>query len=236
MTCLKLLIWIIFHFCSVQCDNSTAFNQWKTQHPDGYNQSITIKSVAAAQLSYSANQQVIEDHNKNASTTYLMAANDNAAMTAAERLKYRKGYKSRNDTSSSKNSSSINSNVISHGMMKRATSTQKPTSKAIVTKARTPQTTKASSTLSTKKIQVTTKLTTKLTTKSTSTTTQKKKQKREAIFEQHRRFKRQTIPTTYDISPGMPVKNQYNCGASWAFTAVSLVFNLYSKTSIIFNI
>lgn len=240
MHIVKSLVWIFIQTSLVKC---LTYEEWKAQNPQASREATSVKSESAARDAYEENQKRINANNENPQSTYQMANNDNSALTESERMQFRKGYKSKNETeTNSKNSSSVDSNVINKGMKNKArssTKVPKATTKVTMTTTKKTTTKKGQTSKPTTTIKpspttkptttkpTTTKPTTNKSTTRNALTTQKKKSKRE-ISESysHHRSKRFAIPTSYDISTGLTVKDQKNCAASWAFAAATLVTQL----------
>lgn len=253
MLVVNSLIWLLIHWSAIQCLD---FDEWKQKNPQGYKDATEYKSESAAKATYEANQKIIDQHNQNANSTYTMGNNANSGLTEDERNKLRKGYRYKNETTSS--NGTVNSAVIKDGMKKKAQK-QSTVPKATTTSAKkASQGTSSTMKSATKSTPITTKSTPKTskstikTTKSTvkttikmpstttaKTTTKKKKSKREVSeFESddehhHSRSKRYAIPKSLDLSAGLTAKNQLNCASSWAFAAITLVIILVESLNLV---
>lgn len=207
------------------------FEQWAQQQPEEYDKTMCIKSEQEARETYKVNQKIINRHNSRVKKSYRMAENLNVALTPAERIKYRKGYRGKNVTSSQNGStnSPMNGDFFDRGF-KNKTSNDVKKKFSSSTTARDQQrkgfritrstSTSRSGTLSEISSSVTESPNPETTRSYMETTKAAKRFKRES---KHLRFKRQPIPEEYDVSAGLSVKDQDNCAASWAFAAISLV-------------
>lgn len=206
------------------------FEQWMQQQPEEYDKTMCIKTENEARETYKVNQKIINRHNSRVKKSYRMAENLNVALTPAERIKYRKGYRGKNVTTSQNEStkSPMDGDFFDRGFKNKTNNDIKKRIPPSTTREQQKRGFRITRSTTTSKSGTSSEIASSLTESPTPETTRSylktskaaKKIKRES---EHLRFKRQPIPDKYDVSAGLSVKDQENCAASWAFAAISLV-------------